>query len=84
MYLFNEKIYVNVRPFNSAVLQLYFQLASFCSALSGIPTYTVGTLQHPFPIVLNYCISERKKNHIFNWFNTLHVTFNIPGYRLGC
>ena len=29
-------------------------------------------------------IAYQNKNHIFNWLNTLHVTFTIPRYRLEC
>ena len=29
-------------------------------------------------------IEYLNKKHAFNWLNTLHVTFTIPRYRLGC
>ena len=29
-------------------------------------------------------IEYQNKKHAFNWLNTLHVTFTIPRYRLGC
>ena len=29
-------------------------------------------------------IEYQNKKHAFNWLNTLHVTFTIRRYRLGC
>ena len=40
-------------------------------------------LQKILCILLNI-VEYQNKKHAFNWLNTLHVTFTIPRYRLGC
>ena len=47
-------------------------------------SYWIGCKLHWARFKILDFIAYQNKNYIFNWLNTLHVTFTIPRYRLEC